>query len=76
MNIDALIRTKFQRPAIGPDILPRTRLLERLENGRHRKLILISAPASYLALELETAEMRAWRAPNDFFACLFWYNVS
>ncbi|HCB48065.1 MAG TPA: hypothetical protein DEP47_00725 [Chloroflexi bacterium] len=47
MNEDVLIRTKFQRPSIGPDILPRPRLIERLENGRHRKLTLISAPAGY-----------------------------
>ena len=47
MNTDTLIRTKLQRPAIGPDILPRTRLIERLENGRYRKLTLISTPAGY-----------------------------
>ncbi len=47
MNTDAIIRTKLQRPAIGPDILPRTQLIERLKRQRYRKLILISAPASY-----------------------------
>jgi len=47
MYKDALIRTKLQSPTIGPDILPRPRLIERLENGRFHKLTLISAPAGY-----------------------------
>ena len=42
-----LIRTKLQRPIIGPDILQRPHLIERLEEGRHRKLTLIAAPAGY-----------------------------
>jgi len=47
MQTDALIRTKLQPPTIGPDILPRPQLIDRLENGRYRKLTLISAPAGY-----------------------------
>lgn len=47
MSTVALIRTKLQPPTIGPDILPRPQLIEHLENGRHRKLTLISAPAGY-----------------------------
>jgi len=47
MQTDVLIRTKLQPPTIGPDILPRPQLIERLENGRYRKLTLISAPAGY-----------------------------
>ncbi len=47
MNTNALIRTKLQRPTIDPDILPRSQLIARLENGRYRKLTLISAPAGY-----------------------------
>lgn len=42
-----LIKTKLQPPLIGPDILPRPHLIERLQNGRYRKLTLISAPAGY-----------------------------
>ena len=47
MNSDTLIRTKLQRPTIGPDILPRTQLIKRLEDNRYRKLTLLSAPAGY-----------------------------
>lgn len=45
--MEALIWTKLQRPVLGPEILPRTDLIARLENGRYRKLTLISAPAGY-----------------------------
>jgi LuxR family maltose regulon positive regulatory protein len=45
MMKDDLLQTKLQRSAVPPDVLPRDRLLERLEEGRHRPLTLISAPA-------------------------------
>jgi len=47
MMKDDLLQTKLQRSAVPPDVLPRDRLLERLEEGRHRPLTLISAPAGY-----------------------------
>jgi LuxR family maltose regulon positive regulatory protein len=64
MNTDALIRTKLQRPAIGPDILPRTQLIESLENGRHRKLTLISAPAGYGKSILASLWLEASECPG------------
>ena len=42
-----ILLTKLQRPPVAPDILPRARLLDRLNEGRHRPLTLISAPAGY-----------------------------
>ena len=66
-----IIRTKLQPPVFGPDILPRTRLIERLDNGRYRKLTLISAPAGYgktiLATQwLEEAESSsAWLSLDE-----------
>jgi LuxR family maltose regulon positive regulatory protein len=42
-----LLRTKLYRPPITPDLEPRTRLLERLDERRQRPLTLISAPAGY-----------------------------
>ncbi|MGD8530583.1 MAG: LuxR C-terminal-related transcriptional regulator [Syntrophobacterales bacterium] len=42
-----LIHTKLQRPPVSPDILPRPRLLEFIDQGRKRPLTLISAPAGY-----------------------------
>lgn len=59
MNADTLIRTKLQSPVIGPNILPRTRLIERLESGRYRKLTLISAPAGYGKSTLASAWLEA-----------------
>jgi LuxR family maltose regulon positive regulatory protein len=42
-----IIRTKLHRPPVAPDILPRARLLESLNEGRQRPLTLVSAPAGY-----------------------------
>jgi LuxR family maltose regulon positive regulatory protein len=64
MNVDTLILTKLQRPTIGPDILPRRRLLERLENGRYRKLTLIAAPAGYGKSILASAWQEACDCPG------------
>jgi len=44
---DQILYTKLQRPPVAPDILPRERLLHRLNEGRQRTLTLISAPAGY-----------------------------
>ena len=44
---DALLQTKLQRSTVPPDVEPRDRLLDRLEEGRHRPLTLICAPAGY-----------------------------
>jgi DNA-binding NarL/FixJ family response regulator len=43
----SLLQTKLHRPAPPGDLVPRTRLLERLEAGRVRPLTLVSAPAGY-----------------------------
>jgi LuxR family maltose regulon positive regulatory protein len=40
-----LIRTKLQCPQLPDDLVPRPRLLERLNRGLDRKIILISAQA-------------------------------
>jgi len=42
-----LIHTKLHRPRVPLDILPRARLLERIDRGRSRPLTLISAAAGY-----------------------------
>jgi len=42
-----ILRTKLQPPRVAPDILPRARLLDMLNEGRRRTLTLISAPAGY-----------------------------
>ena len=42
-----ILYTKLQRPPVAPDIVPRDRLLERLNAGLNRPLTLISAAAGY-----------------------------
>jgi LuxR family maltose regulon positive regulatory protein len=42
-----LLQTKLYIPPPRPDLVPRPRLIERLNAGLHRKLTLISAPAGF-----------------------------
>lgn len=42
-----LLTTKLYIPPIRPELVPRPRLIERLNEGLHRKLTLISAPAGF-----------------------------
>lgn len=42
-----IIRTKLHRPPVAADIVPRPRLVERLEEGATRRLTLVCAPAGY-----------------------------
>ena len=43
----ALLHTKLYRPPPAPDLVPRPRLLERLDRCHSRPLTLIAAPAGY-----------------------------
>ena len=43
----SILYTKLQRPPEAPDIVPRDRLLDRLNAGLNRPLTLISAAAGY-----------------------------
>ena len=56
-----LIQTKLTRPRLSRNFLPRPHLLQRLEQGRHHKLTLISAPAGYGKSTLTSA----WLAVCD-----------
>jgi len=42
-----LLATKLYIPPVRPELVPRPRLIERLNAGLHRKLTLISAPAGF-----------------------------
>ncbi len=71
-----LLRTKLFRPPIPRDYVVRPRLLEKIEQGRHHPLTLISAPAGYgktvlVSSFLETCPLpAAWLSldenDNDF----------
>ena len=45
--MEQLLSTKFFIPPTRPELVPRPRLIERLNEGLHRKLTLISAPAGF-----------------------------
>ena len=47
MPSHTLIRTKLYRPPTTKDVVGRAELYERLEEGRHLPLTLVSAPAGY-----------------------------
>jgi len=42
-----LLTTKLYIPPPRPNLVPRPRLIERLNAGLHRKLTLVSAPAGF-----------------------------
>src|SRR6266851_4549353 len=42
-----ILATKLYIPPLRPNVVSRSRLIERLNEGLHRKLILISAPAGF-----------------------------
>lgn len=58
----ALLHTKLNRPSVAPDIVPRDRLIKRLDQGRKRPLTLISAPAGYGKSTLASR----WIASGDY----------
>ena len=45
--VSPLLQTKLYIPRSRPELVPRPRLLERLDAGLHRKLTLVSAPAGF-----------------------------
>src|SRR5437588_8682530 len=42
-----ILATKLYIPRLRPNVVSRSRLIERLNEGLHRKLTLISAPAGF-----------------------------
>src|ERR687885_2003946 len=42
-----ILATKLYVPPPRPEAVPRPRLIERLDEGLHRRLILVSAPAGF-----------------------------
>ena len=55
---DPLVTTKLALPPARPALVPRPRLMDRLEAGLQRKLTLIAAPAGYG----KTTLLSAWHA--------------
>ena len=44
---DVLLATKLNVPGLQPDLVPRPRLAQRLDEARGRGLVLVCAPAGY-----------------------------
>ena len=59
-----LIRTKLYRPRITGELVPRPRLLERLEQRRERPLTLVVAPAGYGKTTLVTSWLATCDCPS------------
>ena len=58
-----LLTTKLHTPPIRPDLVPRPRLIERLNAGLGRKLTLICAPAGFGKTTLANAWLRSTGRP-------------
>src|SRR5687768_13879186 len=56
-----ILATKLYIPPLRPRVVPRPHLIERLNDGLHRKLTLIAAPAGFG----KTTLVSAWAASCD-----------
>ena len=60
---DVLLATKLNVPGLRPDLVPRPRLAQRLDEGRGRGLVLACAPAGYGKTVLLAEWVRRVRHP-------------
>ena len=60
---DVLLATKLNVPGLQPDLVPRPRLAQRLDEGRGRGLVLACAPAGYGKTVLLAEWVRSRRHP-------------
>jgi LuxR family maltose regulon positive regulatory protein len=60
---DVLLATKLNVPGLRPDLVPRPRLAQRLDEGRGRGLVLACAPAGYGKTVLLAEWVRRGRYP-------------
>ena len=63
-ELPTLLRTKLHRPPMTADLVPRPRLLERLDQRRQRPLTLVSAGAGYGKTTLVSSWLEANGWPN------------
>ena len=61
---DVLLATKLNVPGLRPDLVPRPRLAQRLDEGRGRGLVLACAPAGYGKTVLLADWVRRRRYPG------------
>ena len=60
---DVLLATKLNLPGLRPDLVPRPRLAQWLDEGRGRGLVLVCAPAGYGKTVLLAEWVRRGRRP-------------
>src|SRR5229473_6514581 len=60
----SILATKLYLPRLRPNVVFRPRLLERLNEGLHRKLTLISAPAGFGKTTLVSAWVEGIERPT------------
>src|SRR5438067_7045713 len=63
-KVTPILATKLYLPRLRPNVVSRPRLLERLNEGLHRKLTLISAPAGFGRTTLVSAWVEASARPR------------
>src|SRR5713226_8993041 len=63
-NVTPILATKLYLPRLRPNVVFRPRLLERLNEGLHRKLTLISAPAGFGKTTLVSAWVEGIERPT------------
>jgi LuxR family maltose regulon positive regulatory protein len=63
-----LLQTKLYIPPIRPELVPRSRLIERLNDGLQRKLTLVSAPAGFGKTTLVSDWLRHLDIPAAWFS--------
>jgi len=64
-----LLSTKLYIPRARPELVPRPRLIERLNAGLHRKLTLVSAPAGFGKTTLLSEWVAYLRLPIECGRC-------
>src|SRR5947207_3109867 len=59
-----ILATKLYLPRLRPNVVSRPRLIERLNEGLHRKLTLISAPADFGRTPMKAAVYTRYGPPD------------
>src|SRR5437660_12000439 len=63
-KVTSILATKLYLPRLRPNVVSRPRLLERLNEGLHRKLTLIAAPAGFGKTTLVSAWVEGIERPR------------
>src|SRR2546423_3531279 len=71
----SILATKLYIPRLRPNVVSRPRLLERLNEGLHRKLTLIAAPAGFGKTTLISAWVEGIERPGARRARTAWLSL-